>query len=728
VEESLVGTSGQSLISDLYHGKLTNTIKCCLCGKVSEHSEDFLDLCVSVSSSSKLEDSLAQMFLKPEVLDASNRYRCDACGELTDAVKYTRVRHLPPVLTVSLLRFNYDPVKMQRYKETGRFEFPLTLDMSCFCDSGFVGKSGGTKCGGENIEEIDTARNGFGCGDELHIVNMVSGDLSSQLHTEFSHVYELFSVIVHRGGTHGGHYHAIIHDLEGRGTWTQPDERVSSTTTSSVSLAEPVSSSIVPELDFSSPRCILTFILQNTDSTSGMSLSELSCKLSEVTGESWRKRYKHRHGSFVKFIADNSDLFVYDSAREQVSLASNFGQIASDSIKDEASYVPVPAHIQSGSDKVEVNGTSGMAVVFSHDVSSAACKETRQQLQLERKGSSFPDISSPCSVITSILLDAGADAGLSVMDLCSKIAAVTGDSWRKRYKPKHGSLVKFFSENSDMFVHDVNGCWVTLRSGLADGQCKVEGTERPDCNGNSSGDLLADAVQHAEVSSSVAKTKVHSRRKRKKAKLKPASQELASASQNEKSRADTEVTTQLSGDQVPKPGHCWFDFNDASICAVRAESLEKSFGGKECAYMLFYRAIPTADSGSVSKSIEIPDWLISELVAENLRLDQQRAEYENFLNIVKVELHFGRSYEYWEGVLRPRIGTCYYVEHTVDIRQDVYHLLSAVADLGGELFDQCHTVHIAKCLPFGGLHLYWNNRTSIRSVVLRLQYCANYRK
>ena len=34
--------------------------------------------------------------------------------------------------------------------------------------------------------------------------------------------YELFSVVIHRGSAHGGHYHAYIRDVDNLGTWIKP--------------------------------------------------------------------------------------------------------------------------------------------------------------------------------------------------------------------------------------------------------------------------------------------------------------------------------------------------------------------------------------------------------------------------------------------------------------------------------------------------------------------------
>jgi ubiquitin carboxyl-terminal hydrolase 40 len=39
---------------------------------------------------------------------------------------------------------------------------------------------------------------------------------------EGSAVYELFSVVIHSGSTHSGHYTAFIRDVDDLGEWTHP--------------------------------------------------------------------------------------------------------------------------------------------------------------------------------------------------------------------------------------------------------------------------------------------------------------------------------------------------------------------------------------------------------------------------------------------------------------------------------------------------------------------------
>lgn len=37
-------------------------------------------------------------------------------------------------MTISLLRFSFDFAKCERYKEMGRYSFPLNIDLQPFCE------------------------------------------------------------------------------------------------------------------------------------------------------------------------------------------------------------------------------------------------------------------------------------------------------------------------------------------------------------------------------------------------------------------------------------------------------------------------------------------------------------------------------------------------------------------------------------------------------------------
>jgi len=82
------------------------------------------------------------------------------------------------VLTFCLHRFDLDYNTMERFKINSRFEYPLELDMHKYT---------------QQFKDNNQA------------------DAES--------VYELKSIIVHRGGAFGGHYHAYIRDDFNIGKW-----------------------------------------------------------------------------------------------------------------------------------------------------------------------------------------------------------------------------------------------------------------------------------------------------------------------------------------------------------------------------------------------------------------------------------------------------------------------------------------------------------------------------
>lgn len=45
-----------------------------------------------------------------------------------------KLTKLPPFMTISLLRFSFDFAKCERYKETGRYSFPLSINLQPFCE------------------------------------------------------------------------------------------------------------------------------------------------------------------------------------------------------------------------------------------------------------------------------------------------------------------------------------------------------------------------------------------------------------------------------------------------------------------------------------------------------------------------------------------------------------------------------------------------------------------
>uniref|UniRef100_A0A673H2I6 USP domain-containing protein n=1 Tax=Sinocyclocheilus rhinocerous TaxID=307959 RepID=A0A673H2I6_9TELE len=256
LESSLVGTSGSSLIHRLYHGTLVNQITCKECGNISERQEDFLDLTLSVRGVSGLEEALWNMFVEEEMFEGNNLYRCSRCYQLVRAAKSAKLRKLPPFLTISLLRFNFDFAKCERYKETGRYVFPLTFNLRPFCEQ-------------NNWPDSESS-------------------------------YELFSVIIHKGGCYGGHYHVYIKDIDQLGHWEAPKESENS-------------------VDTEDPLSVLTVILAQEESKCVL-VDQLGQKLMNKTGTPWSKKYKKQYGTISKFLQNHPEVFMLVSNGTRVAL------------------------------------------------------------------------------------------------------------------------------------------------------------------------------------------------------------------------------------------------------------------------------------------------------------------------------------------------------------------------------------------------------------------------
>ncbi|XP_026973616.1 ubiquitin carboxyl-terminal hydrolase 40 isoform X2 [Sagmatias obliquidens] len=265
LETSLVGTSGHDLINRLYHGTIVNQIVCKECKNVSEKQEDFLDLTVAVRNVSGLEDALWNMYVEEEVFDYDNLYHCGTCDRLVKAAKSAKLRKLPPFLTFSLLRFNFDFVKCERYKETSCYTFPLRINLKPFCEQ----------------SELD----------------------------DLEYLYDLFSVIIHKGGCYGGHYHVYIKDVDHLGNWQFQEDK----SNPDVNLED------LQNEEIDDPLMILKAVLLQEESNL-IPVDQLGQKLLKKIGISWNKKYRKQYGPLRKFLQLHSQIFLLSSDESTVSL------------------------------------------------------------------------------------------------------------------------------------------------------------------------------------------------------------------------------------------------------------------------------------------------------------------------------------------------------------------------------------------------------------------------
>ncbi|NXN99487.1 UBP40 hydrolase, partial [Rhinopomastus cyanomelas] len=271
LETSLVGTSGHDLINRLYHGIVVNQIVCKECKNVSERQEDFLDLTVAVKGVSGLEEALWNMYVEEEYFEKENLYRCGSCDKLVEASKSAKLRKLPPFLTVSLLRFNFDFERCERYKETSCYTFPTQINLRPFCEQ--------------------TERD------------------------ESEYMYELFSVIIHKGGCYGGHYHVYVRDVDELGNWQLqeeedglPEEKAARDTENANGVENPLA--------------VLKGILSEEEPKQ-IPVDQLGQKLLEKKGVSWNKKYRKQYGALRKYLQNHPQTFHFSPDENKVGLKEN---------------------------------------------------------------------------------------------------------------------------------------------------------------------------------------------------------------------------------------------------------------------------------------------------------------------------------------------------------------------------------------------------------------------
>jgi len=168
LEEKMKGTRVENTIQHLFEGHVVNYIECINVDYKSTRKESFMDLQLDVKGCKNVYDSF-EKYVEVETLEGDNKYQAEGHG-LQDARKGVLFQDFPPVLQLQLKRFEYDFVHDMMVKINERYEFP---------------------------EKLDLDRDDF---------KYMTKDSDRSLKNQYS----LYSVLVHSGGVHGGHYYAFI--------------------------------------------------------------------------------------------------------------------------------------------------------------------------------------------------------------------------------------------------------------------------------------------------------------------------------------------------------------------------------------------------------------------------------------------------------------------------------------------------------------------------------------
>ncbi|WPK24525.1 hypothetical protein PUMCH_001801 [Australozyma saopauloensis] len=167
----------QNWCTDIFQGLITNETKCLYCETVTSKDETFLDLSIDVPSGESAYSLTFSLnnFSKLETLNHQNKFYCNTCRSLQEAVKTIKLKKTPEVLVINFKRFKYDDKIDSMVKLFDSILYPMRLRLF------------NTTTSGNNASKSD----GFS-------------------------LYGLYALVIHIGGgpTHG-HYVALCKNEAG---------------------------------------------------------------------------------------------------------------------------------------------------------------------------------------------------------------------------------------------------------------------------------------------------------------------------------------------------------------------------------------------------------------------------------------------------------------------------------------------------------------------------------
>ena len=131
MERSLKGTPSENFLTELYQGTLSDQIICQECNKGKLKTDTFSDISLAIRGVNTLQEAFDK-YMQPEVMDGENKYECENCNKRVRALKVLKLKQLPPLLTIQLLRFEFDFKLMDRTKLNSELKFPRYMDFAEF--------------------------------------------------------------------------------------------------------------------------------------------------------------------------------------------------------------------------------------------------------------------------------------------------------------------------------------------------------------------------------------------------------------------------------------------------------------------------------------------------------------------------------------------------------------------------------------------------------------------
>ncbi|KIW02063.1 uncharacterized protein PV09_06560 [Verruconis gallopava] len=128
-EEQMPTTEHKMRLRSIYTGTTIQQIKSKECEHVSEREDTCLAIPCDVQGNANLDESL-RAYTLGDVMEGDNKYKCERCDRLVDAVKRTCLKDIPNHLMLQLKRFAFDLETYSRNKINDNFEFPTTINMT----------------------------------------------------------------------------------------------------------------------------------------------------------------------------------------------------------------------------------------------------------------------------------------------------------------------------------------------------------------------------------------------------------------------------------------------------------------------------------------------------------------------------------------------------------------------------------------------------------------------
>lgn len=170
-------TFKMSIVTQTFAGQHESATTCKNCSNISRTYDVFETVSLPITEKCSTVYDCMDVFTDHEVLEGENMYNCDNCKKTSNATKHITFWSMPKILIIHFKRFNLvqDGKQSRWQKNDSMIDFPINnLNLMKY----------------KNIEPA----------------NMKELEL-----------YDLFGVVAHTGGLHGGHYIAHTkHPIDGK--------------------------------------------------------------------------------------------------------------------------------------------------------------------------------------------------------------------------------------------------------------------------------------------------------------------------------------------------------------------------------------------------------------------------------------------------------------------------------------------------------------------------------